>query len=198
MLVPRPGFPLYRVVIEALGGFVKEYPLNSDLEWQCDTIIMDSLIDCKTRAIIITNPSNPCGSNFSPEHLKDIVSVARKHNLPIIADEIYGGCVFGEKALFTPITCVGRDVLILSLGGLAKEFVVPGWRLGWITIHHNSSDDCSRNDNNNHIEDDATSSSSVKKQEGGLNLLTDIRDGLNNLTQLTLGASSELYIYVYT
>jgi tyrosine aminotransferase len=126
MLVPKPGFPLYKVVIEALGGFVKEYPLKPDLDWQCDTIIMESLIDSKTRAIIITNPSNPCGSNFSPSHLNDIVLVARKYNLPIIADEIYGGCVFGDKAYFTPISCVSNDVLILSLGGIAKEFVVPG------------------------------------------------------------------------
>lgn len=190
MLVPRPGFPLYRVIIEAFGGFVKEYPLNPD-GWECDTVVMNMLIDNKTKAIIITNPSNPCGSNFSPEHLISIIKVAKKHNLPIIADEIYGGCVF--DGLFTPIACLSKDVLVLSLGGLAKEFVVPGWRLGWITIHHNSSDDNSNNDSNDDNEEGANGSYSNRERNllhDDLNTITDIRTGLSNLSQLTLGAST--------
>ncbi len=49
-----------------------------------------SLVDARTRAILINNPSNPCGSNFSEAHLKEIVAFAQRNKLPIIADEIYG------------------------------------------------------------------------------------------------------------
>ena len=54
--------------------------------------------------------------------------------LPIIADEIYSGIVFSGME-FAPMQVHSGDVPVLSLGGLAKEFVCPGWRVGWVTIH---------------------------------------------------------------
>ena len=54
---------------------------------------MESLIDSNTAAMVVTNPSNPCGSVFSREHLKEIVALAEKYHLPIIADEIYAWMV---------------------------------------------------------------------------------------------------------
>lgn len=52
-----------------------------------------SQIDNKTVAIVVNNPSNPCGSVYSVEHLKDIINVAKQYRLPIIADEVYGDMV---------------------------------------------------------------------------------------------------------
>ncbi len=52
-----------------------------------------SLIDENTAAIVVNNPSNPCGSVYSKEHLKDILTVAEYYHLPIIADEVYGDMV---------------------------------------------------------------------------------------------------------
>jgi tyrosine aminotransferase len=77
---------------------------------------MRGLIDERTKAILINNPSNPCGSNFSTTHLLGILDVARTFNLPIIADEIYGGVVFGPEP-FIPINSLADDVVILSVGG---------------------------------------------------------------------------------
>ena len=77
---------------------------------------MDSIIDEKTKAIVINNPSNPCGSNFSADHLRGIAAVARKHGLPIIADEIYGRCVF--NGVFTPMFSCSGDVPVISVGGM--------------------------------------------------------------------------------
>ena len=54
---------------------------------------LESQIDNKTVAILVNNPSNPCGSVFSRQHLIDIIHLAEKHKLPIIADEVYGDMV---------------------------------------------------------------------------------------------------------
>ncbi len=83
--------------------------------WECDLESMDMLVDSRTKAIVINNPSNPCGSNFTAEHLVQIAAVARKHNLPIIADEIYSGCVFNGQ--FSPMHVHSGDVPVLSVGG---------------------------------------------------------------------------------
>jgi tyrosine aminotransferase len=76
---------------------------------------MDKAVDARTKAIVINNPSNPCGSNFTAEHLLQIASIARKHNLPIIADEIYGKCVFNGS--FYPMHLYSEDVPVISLSG---------------------------------------------------------------------------------
>jgi tyrosine aminotransferase len=62
--------------------------------WEVDLEHMASLIDSNTRAIVVTNPSNPCGSNFSREHVVAIAALAAEHKVPIIADEIYADMVF--------------------------------------------------------------------------------------------------------
>lgn len=95
---------------------------------------MESLIDDKTACILVNNPSNPCGSVYSEQHLRDILALAEKHHLPIIADEIYCDLVFKGNQ-FYPMATLTKEVPILSVGGLAKKYLVPGWRVGWVTVH---------------------------------------------------------------
>ncbi|EEB18316.1 tyrosine aminotransferase, putative [Pediculus humanus corporis] len=134
ILIPRPGFSLYRTLAEGLGIKVKPYNLRPDYQWEVDLRHLESQIDNKTRAIIINNPSNPCGSVFSKRHLREILKVASRHCLPIIADEIYEHLVFSGEEFF-PLASLSTDVPILSCSGLTKRFLIPGWRVGWIVIH---------------------------------------------------------------
>ncbi len=120
---------------------------------------MDAAVDSNTKAILINNPSNPCGSNFSKDHLLGIAAIARKHNLMIIADEIYGNCVFDGE--FYPMHLYSDDVPVVSVGGLAKEFIVPGWRVGWLIFH-----------------------------EKGTGRFKELRSGIKSLTQIIVGANS--------
>ena len=161
LLVPKPGFPLYQVIAESNGSSVKEYPLLPEREWEVDTAALDALVDERTRAIVVNNPSNPCGSLFGDANLRAVLDVAERHRLPVIADEIYGFMVFkGRK--FSPIASLTTTVPVLSVSGMAKMFLVPGWRVGWIQIH----------DRNGVLAD------------GG------VRQGLMNLSQLILGANT--------
>ncbi|XP_072926651.1 tyrosine aminotransferase [Hemitrygon akajei] len=134
ILIPRPGFSLYKTLALSLGIEVKLYNLLPKRSWEIDLKHMESLIDDKTACIIVNNPSNPCGSVFSKSHLQDILAVAARNYLPIIADEIYGDMVFPEYKFIT-LGSLSRSVPILSCGGLAKRWLVPGWRMGWILIH---------------------------------------------------------------
>ncbi|KAG8198904.1 hypothetical protein JTE90_015116 [Oedothorax gibbosus] len=134
ILIPRPGFSIYRTIAVSMGIETKPYDLLPNLGWQIDLAHLESQIDGDTAAIVINNPSNPCGSVFSKRHLKNIVEIANRNCVPIIADEIYEDFVFrGEE--FHPIATLSTHVPILSCGGLTKKFLVPGWRMGWILIH---------------------------------------------------------------
>ena len=159
ILLPQPGFALYQTIAEHYSSSCKFYNLTPESGWEADLTHMESLIDERTRCILVNNPSNPCGSVFSKSHLQGILAIAEKYCLPIIADEIYAHMCFSGNP-FHPIASLTTTVPVLSIGGMAKEFLVPGWRVGWITVHD-------RND-----------------------VLAPIRGGLIKLTQVIIGANT--------
>jgi tyrosine aminotransferase len=133
MLVPEPGFPLYQTIMENKGIEVRKYRLNPEKGWEIDLEHMASLMDAKTKAVCINNPSNPCGSNFSKAHLEAFLRVCAVRKVPCISDEIYANMVFGEET-FHPLADLKPSIPILTVGGLAKQYLVPGWRMGWVLI----------------------------------------------------------------
>lgn len=159
ILIPAPGFSLYQTICEYKSIECRYYRLDPKNGWNAELDHMRSLIDDKTAAILINNPSNPCGSVFTKEHLLDILNIAETFKLPIIADEIYAFMTF-KGVEFVPIDSLSKNVPILTCGGIAKYFVVPGWRLGWVAIHDRN------------------------------NLFVDVRKGLVKLSQVILGAST--------
>lgn len=134
ILLPRPGFSLYQTLAESKGIECRYYNLLPDQYWQVDLAHLESLVDDKTAAILVNNPSNPCGSVFSKEHILQVLSTANKLCLPIIADEIYADMSFAPHQYISFAT-LSETVPILSVGGIAKRYLVPGWRVGWILIH---------------------------------------------------------------
>lgn len=94
---------------------------------------MESLIDAKTRAILINHPGNPCGNVFSKEHILDILAVAERHKLPIIADEVYEFMVF-PGVEYHAFASLSKNVPVLTCSALSKRFLVPGIRMGWMVI----------------------------------------------------------------
>ncbi|TDG40983.1 hypothetical protein AWZ03_012594 [Drosophila navojoa] len=134
ILVPRPGFCLYHTLAEGLDIEVRYYELLPEKQWRADLRQLESLIDANTAALLINNPSNPCGSVYDEEHLLELIDICERHYLPIIADEIYEHFVF-PGSRHVAVSSLTREVPVLSCGGLTKRFLVPGWRMGWIIVH---------------------------------------------------------------
>lgn len=134
ILVPSPGFPLYSTLMRPHGIEDRFYRLSMTGDVQIDLVQMESLIDCRTRAIIINNPSNPTGAVFSKSHLEAVLQIAYKYKIPIIADEIYGDLTY-NGAQFIPMATLYPKVPMITCDGIGKRYLVPGWRLGWLIIH---------------------------------------------------------------
>ncbi|KAL6877531.1 hypothetical protein ACP4OV_012746 [Aristida adscensionis] len=133
VLVPRPGYPLYQARA-ALGGLgFRHYDLLPDREWEVDLDAVEALADGNTVAIVIVNPNNPCGCVYSYDHLAKIAATARRLGIMVISDEIYGHFAFGSKP-FVPMGVFGDIAPVVTLGGISKRWMVPGWRLGWIAL----------------------------------------------------------------
>jgi tyrosine aminotransferase len=116
------------------GIAVKSYNLDPTNDWDIDLDHMESLIDEKTRGILINSPGNPCGNVFSKEHILDILKIAERHKLPIISDEVYEFFTFPGVA-FHSVASLSKNVPVLTCSGLTKRFLVPGIRMGWIIIN---------------------------------------------------------------
>uniref|UniRef100_A0A1L8E2B5 Tyrosine aminotransferase n=1 Tax=Nyssomyia neivai TaxID=330878 RepID=A0A1L8E2B5_9DIPT len=134
ILIPCPGYTIFKTVGGAQNIEVRQYKCLADQKWQADLPHMESLIDENTAAIVVNNPSNPCGSVFSRKHIEDIIALAEKYYVPIIADEIYEHIVFpGNK--FYSMGPLSKNVPVLQCGGISKRYLAPGWRIGWIIMN---------------------------------------------------------------
>ena len=138
VLTPTPGYPLYTAISSKLQMMENPYYLDEDNGWQPDVEDIKKKINDKTKAIILINPNNPTGSNCSEAIIRQIIDLAIKHNLVIFADEIYDKLLFDNKKLVS-IASLNSEVPIITFGGLSKNYIVPGFRIGWGVISGNRS-----------------------------------------------------------
>jgi len=130
VLTPTPGYPLYTAVASKLQAYENPYYLDEANGWQPNVDDIRSKINDKTKGIIIINPNNPTGSNCNYDTLKELVDMAVENNLVIFADEIYDKLLFDGKE-HVSIASINPDAPVITFGGLSKNYMVPGFRIGW-------------------------------------------------------------------
>ncbi len=130
VLTPTPGYPLYTAIQSKLQAYENPYYLDEENNWQPDINDIKKKINDKTKAIVLINPNNPTGSLYSTEILEEIVTLALEHNLVIFADEIYDKLLFDGKK-HVSIGSLNKEVSCITFGGLSKNYMVPGFRIGW-------------------------------------------------------------------
>jgi alanine-synthesizing transaminase len=91
---------------------------------------MKSLVNSRTRAIVVINPNNPSGAVYDRGTLASIVELAKQHGLVVMSDEIYDQMVYDE-AVFIPMATLATDVVCLTFSGLSKIYRACGYRVGW-------------------------------------------------------------------
>ena len=130
VLYPDPSFPIYPSFTRGLGAKAVSYSLLEKNQFQPDIAEIAAKITPKTRVLIFNSPNNPTGTVFSDGALEQIATLARKHDLWVIADEVYARILFsGEyKSIWTVPGMAERTVII---DGFSKTFAMTGWRLGY-------------------------------------------------------------------
>lgn len=130
VLTPTPGYPLYTAISSKLQSMENPYYLDESNGWQPDVEDIKRKVNDKTKAIILINPNNPTGSLYSVEILQQIIDIALEHNLVIFADEIYDKLLYDGKK-HVSIASLNKDVSVITFGGMSKNYMVPGFRIGW-------------------------------------------------------------------
>lgn len=133
VLIPIPDYPLWTAVTKLAGGTPVHYLCDENDGWQPDIADLEAKINERTRAIVVINPNNPTGAVYSKQNLQQIVDLARKHNLILMADEIYDRILY-DDAQHHSIAALAPDVVTLTFNGLSKAYRVCGYRSGWLVV----------------------------------------------------------------
>jgi alanine-synthesizing transaminase len=130
LLTPCPDYPLYSAVLAKMGITLNPYYLDEENAWQPDLADLKEKITPRTRGIVLINPNNPTGSLCTRKMLEEVAELARRHNLVVFADEIYDKLIL-DDAQHIAFAAVAPDVACVTFGGLSKNYLAPGWRIGW-------------------------------------------------------------------
>ena len=130
VLYPDPGFPIYPSFTRGLGGIAVPFFLEERNLFQPDIAEIAANINHRTKVLIFNSPNNPTGTVFSEETLAQIAVLAVKHDLWVMADEIYARILFrGDyKSIYAMPGMAERTIII---DGFSKTFAMTGWRLGY-------------------------------------------------------------------
>ncbi|MFZ0760537.1 MAG: aminotransferase class I/II-fold pyridoxal phosphate-dependent enzyme [Candidatus Sulfotelmatobacter sp.] len=135
ILTPKPDYPLYSAVLCKLGIAINAYDLNEEDAWQPELADIERKLTPRTRGIVLINPNNPTGSLCTPQMLEQVAEIARRHGLVIFSDEIYDKLILpdsnGDVTPHIAFASVAPDVPCITFGGMSKNYLVPGWRIGW-------------------------------------------------------------------
>jgi aspartate aminotransferase len=130
VIVPNPGYPTYESVVSFLGAKPVPMVLREEKGFRFLVDELKALITPKTRMIVINSPQNPTGGVLTMEDLETIFSLAEKHNLWIMTDEIYSRLVYDGK--FESILSIpGALDRTIMIDGMSKTYSMTGWRLGY-------------------------------------------------------------------
>ena len=128
VLLPDPGWPNYAMAVSLFHGRPVCYNLRPERSFLPDIDEMESLVSDRTRLLLLCNPSNPTGQVHDRSLTGQLMEFARRHDLWVLSDEIYGEIVFdGDHASALPHDADERLILVT---GMSKSFAMTGFRVG--------------------------------------------------------------------
>ncbi|MDM2520471.1 pyridoxal phosphate-dependent aminotransferase, partial [Mycobacteroides abscessus] len=133
VLIPAPDYPLWTAATSLAGGTAVHYLCDETNGWMPDIEDLESKITERTKALVIINPNNPTGAVYSREILTKMVELARKHQLLLLADEIYDKILY-DDAEHISVASLAPDLLCFTFNGLSKAYRVAGYRSAWLAI----------------------------------------------------------------
>lgn len=133
VLIPAPDYPLWTAAVNLAGGKPVHYLCDESSDWQPDLADMASKITDRTRAIVVINPNNPTGAVYDRDVLEGIAKLAVENRLVLFSDEIYDKILY-DDAQHIPMATVTEECLVVTFGGLSKNYRLAGFRSGWLIV----------------------------------------------------------------
>ena len=134
VLVPDPGYPIYESLTRFVGANPIPIPIRMEHDFRLDVDELASLITPRTRLLIINSPANPTGGVLTRSDLERIADLAIRHDLWVMADEIYGRILYDGAEHVSIASLPGMAERTIVLDGFSKTFAMTGWRMGYAIV----------------------------------------------------------------
>ena len=130
IIYPNPGFPIYESMINYVGAKAVPIRLREELEFRLDVDELASLINDRTKLLILNSPQNPTGGVLTKDDIDAIARAIGDRNIMVLSDEIYSQLIFeGEHHSIMSIDGMKERTILLD--GFSKTYAMTGWRMGY-------------------------------------------------------------------
>jgi aspartate/methionine/tyrosine aminotransferase len=132
VLITSPRFTTYDTAVHLCGGVPIPVPTYQKDDFALDVNEIESRITDKTRMFVLVSPNNPTGAVTPPDVIRKIADLAIKHDLIVIADEIYAKLIYAPHEHLSLATLPGMKDRTITLNGFSKTYAMTGWRVGYM------------------------------------------------------------------
>jgi aminotransferase len=132
VLVPAPRFTSYDTAVQLCGGIVVDIPTEEAADYAIVPAEIEKRITPRTKVIVLISPNNPTGAVTPPAMVREIAALAIRHDLVVIADEIYAKLIFEGSEHLSIATLPGMKERTITLNGFSKSHAMTGWRVGYL------------------------------------------------------------------
>lgn len=135
VLIIEPSFASYANLAHLVGAIPVSVPTREENNWVVDPKELLKAITSKTKMILINSPCNPTGAVYPKEVLEKIAEYSIKHDLLVVADEIYEKITYQEDSHFSIGSLKGMEDRTITINGFSKAYAMTGWRLGYVVAN---------------------------------------------------------------
>ncbi len=130
VIVPDPGYPAYRSMVEFVGGIPVPMPLLEERSFAFNPDALAELVNDKTTMIVINSPNNPTGGVLSALDLHAVAEIAQGGDIWVLSDEVYSEMVY-DRPFCSIVSIPGMKERTVLLDSFSKTYAMTGWRLGY-------------------------------------------------------------------
>ncbi len=132
VLITSPRFTTYDTAVRLCGGTPVPVPTWERDDFALDVAEIEARITPRTRMFVLVSPNNPTGAVTPPDAIRAIAELAIRHDLVIVADEIYGRMIYAPNEHLSIATLPGMRERTVTLNGFSKTYAMTGWRIGYL------------------------------------------------------------------
>ncbi|MGI6180450.1 MAG: pyridoxal phosphate-dependent aminotransferase [Agathobaculum sp.] len=132
VVIAAPYWVSYSEMVKQAGAVPVIIAAEEEHDFKVTAAQLDAAITDKTKVFMLNSPCNPTGMVYTREELAAIAEVCCRHNIYVIADEIYCNLVYDDKE-FVSFASLGEDVKerTIIVNGVSKSYAMTGWRIGY-------------------------------------------------------------------
>ena len=133
VIIPAPFWLSYAEMVRIAGGTPVIVYTKAENNFELSREVLESAYTEKTKAVIVTTPSNPTGMVLTEKCLREIADFAVEKDIIVIADEIYEKLIYSKDKKHISIASFGKEIYerTITVNGVSKSYAMTGWRIGY-------------------------------------------------------------------